>query len=106
MLDLPTGPTLAQFQEYVWSLERERGFADQTLLEKCLLLGEEVGELFKSVRKQTGMSTEHNVQVSSVAEELADSFLMLLSVANHAGVDLEQAFRAKETKNEQRVWTK
>ena len=105
MADLPSNPTLAQFQEYVWAIEKERGFIDQTLLEKCLLLGEEIGELFKSIRKQTGMATDQSTRVSPVAEELADTFIMLLSVANHAGVDLETAFRKKEESNEQRVWS-
>jgi len=31
---------------------KERGFENETVLEQCLLLGEEVGELFKAVRKQ------------------------------------------------------
>lgn len=39
-LKLKTEPTLADFQVYVKELELERGFSDQTALEKCLLLGE------------------------------------------------------------------
>jgi hypothetical protein len=39
-LVLKPNPTFADFQEYVKQLEPERGFADQTALEKCLLLEE------------------------------------------------------------------
>ena len=42
-------PTLSEFQNYVTELETERGFEHQTIIDKCLLLGEEVGELFKAV---------------------------------------------------------
>ena len=49
-------PVLAQanlqsIQQYVKELEIERGFEKQTIIDKCLLLGEEVGELFKAIRK-------------------------------------------------------
>ena len=42
---------------------------------KCLMLGEEVGELFKAVRKHAQIK-----------------------------VDLERAFREKEARNKVRVW--
>lgn len=104
MPHLAKNPTLKDFQEYVWALERERGFDHQALVEKCLLLGEEVGELFKSVRKRTDIAVDQTATVSPVAEELADILIMLISVANHAEVDLEKAFREKEETNKQRVW--
>lgn len=105
MPTLCPAPTLADFQEYVRALEVERGFADQNVVEKCLLLGEEVGELFKSIRKETNMSVDARSDVSPAAEEMADILIMLLSVANRMDVDLESAFRAKEEKNHKRVWT-
>jgi NTP pyrophosphatase (non-canonical NTP hydrolase) len=101
---LPETPNLAAFQTYVRQLEHERGFEAQSPIEKCLLLGEEVGELFKSVRKAQGLATDTRTDVSPVAEELADVFILLLSVANRHDVDLEQAFRAKEAKNHARNW--
>lgn len=87
-------------------LEAERGFADQVLIEKCLLLGEEVGELFKSVRKCSNMSVENNVVVSEPADEIADILIMLISVANRLNIDIEEAFRRKEEVNKKRTWTK
>ncbi|MCX6099965.1 MAG: pyrophosphohydrolase [Candidatus Bipolaricaulota bacterium] len=80
-MPLPLRGTLADFQRYVAELERERGFDDQTARDKCLLLGEEVGELFRAVRRAEG------------------------AIANRYGVDLEAAFRAKEAKNRERAWT-
>jgi NTP pyrophosphatase (non-canonical NTP hydrolase) len=50
--------TLADVQTYVSQLEVERGFNDESVMQKCLLLGEEVGELFKAVRKtHAGITT-------------------------------------------------
>ena len=40
----------------------------------------------------------------NVAEELADVFIYLCSLANMHNIDLEQAFRDKEEKNKQRTW--
>ncbi|HKI90635.1 MAG TPA: hypothetical protein VKA38_16530 [Draconibacterium sp.] len=51
MPELQPKPTLEDFQQYVTQLELEHGFASQTTIDKCLLLGVEVGELFKAVRK-------------------------------------------------------
>jgi NTP pyrophosphatase (non-canonical NTP hydrolase) len=74
-------------------------------VEKCLLLGEEVGELFKAVRKATGIATDRRARVGSVADELADVFIYLCAIANRFDVDLEAALRAKEEVNRGRSWS-
>lgn len=102
MPELPADPRLCDFQRYVTELEHERGFADQGPRDKCLLLGEEVGELFKAVRAREGLPVDELGQ--PVAEELADIFIYLCSIANRYGIDLEQAFRDKERKNQGRSW--
>jgi len=99
-------PTIADFQRYVAEMEVERGFADQSVRDKCLLLGEEVGELFKSVRKFERLSIDENSDVGTVADELADVLIYLCAIANRCGVELEQAFRGKERKNSGRQWTR
>lgn len=106
MPTLPALPALNDYQAYVAGLEVERGFDDQRVVEKCLLLGEEVGELFKAVRKREGMAIEASARTGEIADELADIFIMLCSVANHCHVDLESAFRAKEERNKQRSWSR
>lgn len=104
MPELKSRPTLIDFQNYVSEMEIERGFAHQTTIEKCLLLGEEVGELFKAVRKSEGMSVEVNTRISEVEEELADVFIYLCEIANRNNIDMEIAFRGKEEKNKKRTW--
>lgn len=104
MPDLPDLPTLTNFQRYVEALEGERGFVCQTAIEKCLLLGEEVGELFKAVRKAQQIAIDPTSDITTVGEELADIFIYLCAIANRYGIDLETAFRAKEEVNKRRHW--
>jgi len=104
MPNLTKNPTLTNFQNYVVELETERGFANQTIIHKCLLLGEEVGELFKAVRKSEGLAIDANSNFTEIGDELTDIFIYLCAIANRIGIDLEEAFREKEVKNKQRVW--
>ena len=105
MLHLKESPTLEDFQNYVQALENERGFSHQTVLTKCLLLGEEVGELFKAIRKVEGIKIDQNSNFGTIAEELADILIYLCAIANRYDIDLEAAFRDKEKTNMNRNWT-
>lgn len=104
MPDLKPQADLAALQQYVHELEFERGFAQQNARDKCLLLGEEVGELFKAIRQAEGMPMDVNAASGDIADELADVLIYLCSIANRYEVKLEDAFRAKETKNKTRRW--
>ncbi len=104
MPELPKNSTLNDFQKYVSELETERGFAHQSVHDKCLLLGEEIGELFKAVRKSEGLSIDENSNFSEIGDELADIFIYLCAIANRKGIDLEMAFLKKEEKNKLRTW--
>ena len=104
MPELQSKPTLENFQEYVTQLEKERGFANQTIIDKCLLLGEEIGELFKAVRKSEGLAVDNNSNFTEAEDELADIFIYLCAIANRKGINLETAFRKKEEKNKKRTW--
>jgi NTP pyrophosphatase (non-canonical NTP hydrolase) len=98
-------PALSDYQQYVHALEEEFGFIDQTVLMKCLLMGEEVGELFRAIRKQEHIKMDKNgTQAGAIDEELVDIFIYLCAIANRYGIDLEEAFRQKEIKNNQRRW--
>jgi NTP pyrophosphatase (non-canonical NTP hydrolase) len=101
---LNSRPTLADIQAYVNRLESERGFTENTVQQSCLLLGEEVGDLFKSVRKQQKMKIDRSSPVGDVDEELADILIYVCSIANRLDIDLERAFRDKEAVNKKRVW--
>lgn len=105
MPTLKANPTFHDYQQYVIELEEERGFSDQTVLMKCLMLGEEMGELFKAIRKQQQIKIDHaSATVGEIDEELVDLFIFLCSIANRYGIDLEDAFRRKEEVNKKRVW--
>ena len=103
-LKLKDKPTFRDFQEYVEKLELQRGFSDQNAIEKCLLLGEEMGELFKAIRKAMKLKTDINSNGGSVQEEIADMLIYLCAIANRFGIDIEQAFREKEEINKKREW--
>jgi NTP pyrophosphatase (non-canonical NTP hydrolase) len=102
---LPDHPTMKDFQTYIRQMEEERGFTDETPLEQCLLLGEEVGELFKAVRKCSNIKTDEGRDCGSADLELADIFMYTCCLANRFGIDLEAAFRKKEEINKKRKWS-
>lgn len=95
----------SEFQEYVRQLELERGFASDTVLQKCLLLGEEVGELFQAIRKSAGVRIDvSNARTANPAHEMADILIILATIANRLDVDLDEAIRSKEVLNATRTW--
>lgn len=105
-LHLPRNPLLNDLQAYVRQLENERGFTKDGIESKCLLLAEEVGELLKCVRKShstLGIDTKKTYNFDA-AGEIADILIVLTTIANRLGIDLEQAFREKEEKNKLRTW--
>lgn len=104
MPNLKKNPTLVDFQNYVAELEVERGFIHQSVKDKCLLMGEEIGELFKAVRKAEGLAIDPTSKIGEVSSELADIFIYLCAIANRYNIDLEAAFLAKEVVNKQRKW--
>ena len=106
MPKLNNKPTLSNFQKYVSELEVERGFYDQSIIDKCLLMGEEVGELFKAVRKSEGLSIDSNSTFTEIGDELTDIIIYLCAIANRKNIDLESAFRSKEEINKKRTWKK
>ena len=78
MPDLNNKATLKDYQRYVHELEVERGFIDQTVLMKCLMMGEEMGELFKAIRKQEGIKLDQTTaKVGTINEELVDLFIFI-----------------------------
>ncbi len=101
---MPKGVTLAQLQRYIEEAAKVRGFDKQNALQKCLILGEEVGELFKAVRKEEKMPIGLHSKVGTIEEELADVLMYVCTIASYYGVDLEEAFRAKDKIHSRRVW--
>ncbi len=95
---------LNDLQHYVATMEQERGFSGRTVTEQALLLGEEVGELFKAVRKHQNLGTAAGSVVGTVDEELADVMIFVCAIANRLGIRLNEAITRKEALNETRVW--
>ncbi|MCO6007968.1 hypothetical protein NE236_23600 [Actinoallomurus purpureus] len=104
-MDLLThGASLADLQDYVAKMEVERGLDHLAVDSQCLKLGEEVGELFRAVRKANGDPADPHGRVVDIGEERANVLILVASIANRKGIDLEAAFRAKEAKNNYRTW--
>lgn len=106
MPELKNSPSLKDFQNYVKELEIERGFSEEKVIDKCLMLGEEVGELFKAVRKSHNkLKIDSNSKSGEIGDELTDVFIFLCSIANRCNVDIEDSFRLKEEINKKRKWS-
>lgn len=103
-LILPKKPTLRDFQEYVISLKKIRGFHDDKR-NALIFLFNEVGELGQLIVKDIANETEISEEKrQEIALELADIFIFLLDVSNQYNISLESAFIAKEDINKKRVW--
>ncbi|MCK8500911.1 MazG nucleotide pyrophosphohydrolase domain-containing protein [Myxococcus fulvus] len=110
MIELPPGASMKDYQRYIHELEAMHGWLKLDLVHNCFLMGEEVGEVFKAVRRHEklydeGKGTPTEAARAQVGEELVDVFNYLLAIANRVGVDLEEAFRQKNERNQQRTWT-
>ncbi|HEX8704816.1 MAG TPA: hypothetical protein VF815_38645 [Myxococcaceae bacterium] len=110
MITLPDNAAMKEYQRYIHELETLHGWLKVDLVHNCFLMGEEVGELFKAVRRYNklfdeGASTPSEQARAAVAEELVDVFNYLLAIANRTGVDLEAEFRKKNALNQERKWS-
>ena len=100
---LKDNPTLSDVQKYIAAAVAHRKFSN-SLQDDFIMLTEEVGELAKSLRKHRGIGLDAKSVARAAEDEVADVLWMLACVCNQLGIDLEQAFRAKEEKNKSRVW--
>ncbi|MCY1015756.1 MazG nucleotide pyrophosphohydrolase domain-containing protein [Pyxidicoccus sp. MSG2] len=110
MISLPEGASMKDYQRYIHDLEALHGWLKVDLVHNCFLMGEEVGEVFKAVRRYNKLFDEGGAMPpeqarAQLGEELVDVFNYLLAIANRVGVDLEQAFREKNARNQERTWS-
>ena len=97
--------TITHLQEYITQKIRERGFEDESLHERLLLLVEEVGELINASRKISGMNVDQSREISNkVGEEVADVLNLLFAVGTKLGLDIEKEFINKEKIVDQRKY--
>ncbi len=86
-LRLKKQSTINDYQFYVKELELERGFQNEKLVQKCLLLGEEIGELYEIVVDPKKKGAE---------DELADILIVLLTIINRLTINFEEYFESKK----------
>lgn len=106
---LPQDASMKEFQRYIYELESMHGWLNVDLINNCFLMGEEVGELFKAVRKHQRYFVEEHPEEATmsrvhIGEELVDVFNYLLAIANRLDIDMEEAFRRKNAINQNRSW--
>lgn len=96
-----SGLSLKSLQTYYKRTAKRRGWDKETAKDTLVLLMEELGELARAVRKYEKMNRDHEYN-GELSEELADTQLYLVHLANQTGVDLGEAVTTKEKKNEER----
>lgn len=100
--------SLDEIQTYIKKVMEIRGFNKEKSSDKILLLVEEVGELAKAIRKNEnnlGIDKTKEYNYSSIESEIADVFIVLLSICDILNVDLLKAFLNKEEENIKRIWS-
>jgi NTP pyrophosphatase (non-canonical NTP hydrolase) len=105
MADAPKQLTLAGYQKLIKKLCVQRGFDDETVAEKFMLLIEETGEFAKAARAKSTIKVDPSSRRLELDHEAADVFWMLVDLCNALGINLAAAFEAKEHHNNQRTWS-
>ena len=108
-IKLPSDAPMREYQRYIYQLESMHGWLGVDLINNCFLMGEEVGELFKAIRKHQRFFVEDdpNAEQGSrehIGEEIVDVLNYLIAIANRLDIDLEEAFRRKNGINQGRSW--
>jgi NTP pyrophosphatase (non-canonical NTP hydrolase) len=96
--------SLADYQQYVRQMIEERGFDNETVSQKFMLLLEESGEFAQAARKKANLAQATDAAIEDCNDAAADVLNILLDICNRLGIDLEQAFLRRERKNQARVW--
>lgn len=102
-LVVPAGASLGQLQHYVRQLEAHHDWLHLGVVDNGFLMAEEVGELHKALRRLAQVQDDP-ARVEEVGDEIVDVLNYLLAQANRVGIDVEEAFRRKNTRNLNRTW--
>ena len=97
--------SVKDLQKYIKDMIETRGFKN-SLLERMVLLTEEIGELAKEVRKTDNNFTvdinkEYN---SSLENEITDVFICLMGMCELIDMDIVEGLKNKEKINFRRIW--
>lgn len=107
MADVPDSSrnaSLADYQQYVRQMIRERGFDNETVSQKFMLLLEESGEFAQAARKKANLAQATDAAIEDCNDAAADVMNVLFDICNRLDIDLEQAFLQRERKNQTRTW--
>lgn len=99
--------SLNEIQNYIREIIKIRGFSEQRVQDKMLLLLEETGELAKAIRKklpEASIDYDKIENYTDIEEEIADVFIVLTSICNRLNINLYDAIKKKEEKNIKRQW--
>ncbi|MGH4014762.1 MAG: MazG nucleotide pyrophosphohydrolase domain-containing protein [Pseudonocardiaceae bacterium] len=69
-------------------------------------MGEEVGELFKAVRKQNRMRIDATSAIGTVDEELADILIYICAIANRLEISIENAWGCRRAARLRGRWSR
>lgn len=107
MISLSSDSSLKEVQAYVKETLNARGFDDEAVAQKFMLLLEEMGEFAHAARKRADIKVDEakwKDNEENLHDEAADVLMYLLDVCNKLDIDLTHAFLTKEEKNKKRTW--
>ncbi len=103
-MDLST-ISLTELQEHLDKTCRENGWDKNSVTQVFLLFSEEIGELAKAIRKETGFKGEDKPENhDNLREEFADVLNYLMELANRFDVNLAEVYFEKHEINSRREW--
>lgn len=100
----PKDASLASYQAYIRQVMQERGFSEETVSQKFMLLLEESGEFAQAARKRANLTQATDTAIEDCSDAAADVLAVLLDICNQLNINLEQAFINREHKNQTRTW--
>lgn len=105
--NLSEDKSLREVQDYIREVIRIRGFANHSVEQEMLMLVEEVGEVAKAIRKdkaKMGIDRNKIGNYDTIESEIADVFIVLVSMCNVLDIDLFSVIKEKEKENIDRQW--
>ena len=97
--------SVEELQKYIKDMIETRGFKN-SLLERMVLLTEEIGDLAKEVRKtDNNLAIDINKEYNSNLEnEITDVFICLMGMCELIDMDIVEGLKKKEKINFERIW--
>ncbi len=105
--NLSADKSLKEIQKYIKEVIKIRGFETETIEQNILKLIEEVGEAAKAIRKdklKIRIDKNKTGNHDTVEGEIADIFIVLVSLCNILDIDLFTVLKDKEKENIDRCW--